>query len=87
MTNISPPPSYIVTFWDGLTDREKDVLRVCMADLPMVALAGQLCVSPNTLKTHRSHILQKWAAATGKTAKGQSAFRSMLRQVAPYLPA
>ncbi len=43
----------------GLTDREKEILACAAAGRGNKDIADQLCVSPDTVKTHLHHIYQK----------------------------
>jgi DNA-binding NarL/FixJ family response regulator len=43
----------------GLTDREAEVLRLIAQGLTNAEIAGQLIVSPETIKTHVAHVLTK----------------------------
>jgi two-component system response regulator NreC len=45
--------------FDGLTDRERDVLRLIAAGKTNQEIADILSVSPNTVHTHRTHIMEK----------------------------
>ena len=51
-----PPPPTLV---DPLSDRELDVLRLLASDLDGPAIARQLVVSLNPVKTHTKHIYTK----------------------------
>jgi DNA-binding NarL/FixJ family response regulator len=42
-----------------LSDREEDVLRLVQQGLSTQEIAGQLTISPNTVKTHLSAIFDK----------------------------
>lgn len=42
-----------------LTTREVDVVKLIAADLPVKLIADRLCVSIDTVKTHRSNIYRK----------------------------
>lgn len=48
-----------VSLGHDLTDRERDVLALMVTGLNNTEIAGQLFVSPSTIKTHVSHILAK----------------------------
>lgn len=52
----APPPPTLV---DPLSDRELDVLRLLASDLDGPAIARELVVSLNTVKTHTKHIYTK----------------------------
>ncbi|HEY3733210.1 MAG TPA: response regulator transcription factor [Streptosporangiaceae bacterium] len=43
----------------SLTDREREVLRLVAGGLSNGEIAGQLCISPATAKTHVGHLLTK----------------------------
>ena len=43
----------------GLTDREREVLRLVAGGLSNAEIADQLCISPATAKTHVGHLLTK----------------------------
>ncbi len=65
----------------GLSDREEDVLRLVQQGLSNREIAGQLTISPNTVKTHLSAIFDKSGfrtrtaliAHTRPTRSGESA--------------
>jgi DNA-binding NarL/FixJ family response regulator len=50
----TPPPGL-----DGITDREREVLALIARGLSNSELAGHLCLSPATVKTHIGHLLAK----------------------------
>ncbi|MCZ3389012.1 MAG: LuxR C-terminal-related transcriptional regulator [Actinomycetia bacterium] len=56
-TQSEPPPPPILV--DPLSDRELDVLRLLASDLDGPAIARELVVSLNTVKTHTKHIYTK----------------------------
>lgn len=45
--------------YDLLTDREKEVLQLLAEGKTAKAIAGILSLSPYTVETHRTHIMQK----------------------------
>lgn len=50
--------------WSGepkiiLKDREMDIIRLCLQGLNIEEIADRLCVSPNTVKFHRSKLFDK----------------------------
>lgn len=47
---------------EGLTDREKDVLRLLCDGLPNKLIAHRLGLSPRTVEIHRLHIGAKTGA-------------------------
>lgn len=51
-TGVAPPE------WK-LSEREEDVLRLVQAGMSTLEIAGQLTISPNTVKTHLSAIFDK----------------------------
>lgn len=53
---------------DVLTDRELDVLRCMVAGLDQGAIADQLFLSPNTVRTHRRRTLAKLGVHTSLEA-------------------
>jgi DNA-binding NarL/FixJ family response regulator len=55
-------PKADARYVDGLTDREREVLRLVAAGLSNDEIAAQLFVSPLTSKTHVSRILTKLGA-------------------------
>jgi DNA-binding NarL/FixJ family response regulator len=61
------------------------VLRAGINDRSLKEIAALLILSRETVKTHRSGILRKWLLLTEQTKAGQRAYRSMIREVSPYL--
>jgi DNA-binding CsgD family transcriptional regulator len=59
---------------DGLTERERDVLRLIAEGLSNRQIAARLHISPSTAGVHVSHILTKLGAAT-RTEAAAIAFR------------
>lgn len=57
-TTQPPPPGY------DLTERERAVLVLLVAGLNNTQIAGQLFVSPSTIKSHVSNILSKLGVAS-----------------------
>lgn len=45
--------------YDGLTTRERQVLRLVAEGLTTPQIAERLTLSPNTVNTHRQHVMQK----------------------------
>jgi len=80
-----PPPIEIVTFWNGLTDREREVLQLSIDGLSRQAIAQRLFVCEETIKSHRRHLLKKWPYPADPTLDGRVAFRQLLRVVAFYI--
>lgn len=70
-TNSPPPPG------QDLTDRELVVLGLMIEGLNNTQIAGQLTVSPSTVKSHVSHILSKLGVAS-RTEAVSLALRSKL---------
>lgn len=44
---------------DGLSKREKEIFFLLVTDAPNRAIAKKLFISPRTIETHRSRILEK----------------------------
>lgn len=44
---------------DGLSPREKEIFDLLVRGFTNESIAGQLCISPKTVETHRAHILRK----------------------------
>ena len=47
------------TTYDGLTDREREILGLIAQGLTTNAIAGTLFLSPHTVQSHRDHIMAK----------------------------
>ena len=45
--------------WDGLTKREKEILKLVGEGYKNRDIAGYLCISPKTVEKHRSNIMRK----------------------------
>lgn len=45
--------------YDGLTDREREVLRLIAQGMTNAEIAASLYLSPHTVQTHREHIMEK----------------------------
>ncbi|HSN44556.1 MAG TPA: helix-turn-helix transcriptional regulator, partial [Propionibacteriaceae bacterium] len=54
--------------WDGLTERELQVLRLLDSDLSGPQMARALFVSHNTLRTHTKHIFTKLGVSARRAA-------------------
>jgi DNA-binding NarL/FixJ family response regulator len=50
----SGPPGY-----EGLSDREREIMFLLVRGLSNQQIAEELVISPSTVQTHRTHILQK----------------------------
>ena len=50
------------TSYDGLTEREKEVLRLIAEGLSSQEIASRLCLSVNTVHVHRARIMEKLGA-------------------------
>ncbi|MCY7357227.1 MAG: helix-turn-helix transcriptional regulator [Rudanella sp.] len=79
------PPHEIVTFWNNLTQRERDVLRLSIAGQSRQAIAQRLFVCEETVKSHRKHLLKKWPYPADPTLDGRVAFRQLLRVMAFHI--
>ena len=44
---------------EGISEREKDVLRLLVEGLTTIQIADKLCISVHTVKTHRKNMLAK----------------------------
>jgi DNA-binding NarL/FixJ family response regulator len=78
-------PQEITNFLESLTDRERTILNVVVEGFSSDEIADRLCLSKDTIDTHRRHILEKWRDATGITATGKPAARLMALRVRPHL--
>ncbi len=45
--------------WDGLTDREREILGLIAQGRTSPEIAGELTLSPHTVQSHRDHIMAK----------------------------
>ncbi len=61
--------------YDELTPTERRVLRFCLDDVPCKTIADKLCMSVETVKTHRKHIARKLGVS------GKTEFRQALRRI------
>ncbi|HZD72580.1 MAG TPA: response regulator transcription factor [Actinomycetota bacterium] len=64
---------------DPLTPRERDVLERIARGLTNRQIAGELFISPNTVETHRRHILEKLGARSRAELVAQALERGLLR--------
>jgi DNA-binding CsgD family transcriptional regulator len=55
----TPPVPVGATLAETLTSRELEILRLAATGVAVEEVARQLCVSPNTVKTHLTHIYAK----------------------------
>jgi DNA-binding NarL/FixJ family response regulator len=55
----APPATSIVTYPDGLTAREVEVLRLVAQGLTDAQIAEQLIISPRTVNSHLTSIYSK----------------------------
>jgi DNA-binding NarL/FixJ family response regulator len=44
---------------EGLTEREREVLRLVAQGMPTKQIAGELAISARTMETHRANIMRK----------------------------
>ena len=58
-SSSAAPVKLIVTYPDGLTAREVDVLHLLAQGLTDAQIAGQLVISPRTVNNHLTSIYQK----------------------------
>ena len=65
---------------DSLSQRELDVLRLLDSDLGGPAIARELSVSVNTVRTHTRHIYAKLGATTRREAVREAARLGLLRR-------
>jgi LuxR family maltose regulon positive regulatory protein len=65
-------------FDEGLSERERDVLRLLATELSGPEIAGQLFVSVNTLRTHTKHIFSKLDVNTRRAAVRRAADLGLL---------
>ncbi|MBV8221146.1 MAG: helix-turn-helix transcriptional regulator, partial [Solirubrobacterales bacterium] len=63
---------------EGLSDREREVLRLLATELTGPEIAGELYVSVNTLRTHTKHIFQKLDVNTRRAAVRRAAELGLL---------
>jgi two-component system response regulator NreC len=50
--------------YDGLTDREREVLQLAAEGLSNPDIAGRLSISPRTVETHRANLMRKLSLKT-----------------------
>ncbi len=63
---------------EGLSERERQVLRLLATELSGPQIAGELFVSVNTLRTHTKHIFSKLDAKTRRAAVRRAADLGLL---------
>ena len=63
---------------EGLSEREREVLRLLATELSGPEIAGQLFVSVNTLRTHTKHIFSKLDVNTRRSAVRRAAELGLL---------
>jgi LuxR family transcriptional regulator, maltose regulon positive regulatory protein len=63
---------------EGLSEREREVLRLLASELSGPEIAGQLFVSVNTLRTHTKHIFSKLDVNTRRSAVRRAAELGLL---------
>ncbi len=63
---------------EGLSERERQVLRLLATELSGPEIAGELFVSVNTLRTHTKHIFSKLDVKTRRAAVRQAADLGLL---------
>ena len=63
---------------EGLSEREREVLRLLATELSGPEIAGQLFVSVNTLRTHTKHIFTKLDVNTRRAAVRRAADLGLL---------
>jgi DNA-binding NarL/FixJ family response regulator len=50
--------------YDGLTDREREVLQLAAEGLSNPDIAARLSISPRTVETHRANLMRKLTLKT-----------------------
>jgi LuxR family transcriptional regulator, maltose regulon positive regulatory protein len=73
----APAPAGRV-FEEGLSEREREVLRLLATELSGPEIAGELFVSVNTLRTHTKHIFSKLDVNTRRAAVRRAADLGLL---------
>jgi LuxR family maltose regulon positive regulatory protein len=73
----APPPARPASD-EGLSEREREVLRLLATELTGPEIAGQLFVSVNTLRTHTKHIFTKLDVNTRRAAVRRAAELGLL---------
>jgi len=63
---------------EGLSERERQVLRLLATELSGPEIAGELYVSVNTLRTHTKHIFSKLDVNTRRAAVRRATDLSLL---------
>jgi LuxR family transcriptional regulator, maltose regulon positive regulatory protein len=74
----SAPTSAARASDEGLSEREREVLRLLATELSGPEIAGALFVSVNTLRTHTKHIFAKLDVKTRRAAVGRAAELGLL---------
>ena len=64
----APRPGWLETLVETLSDRELDVMRLLAGDLDGPAIARELIVSLNTVRTHTKHIYAKLGVTNRRAA-------------------
>ena len=73
----APPPAGPASE-EGLSEREREVLRLLATELSGPEIARRLFVSPNTLRTHTKHIFTKLDVNTRRAAVRRAAQRGLI---------
>jgi LuxR family maltose regulon positive regulatory protein len=65
---LAPAPAPPAELVDPLTQRELTILRLLNTSMSTVEIAGELCLSVNTVKTHLAAIYRKLPASRRREA-------------------